>query len=147
VIVVTSVAGRVEDRAGDPRRIEWVLLDFEGMARGHQRARSDAGTELAISLPRGARLSDGDILHVDAERVIAVRAADEDALVITPGEPMEWGLVGFQLGNRHCASYFQREAILVPYDHTLEAFLRDLGVPFRRERRPLVGIRARAHAH
>jgi urease accessory protein len=147
MIVVTSLAGRLETRANDPRPVEWVLLDFDGMARGHQRVRTGAGTEVAISLPRGTRLADGDVLYADADRIIAVKAADEDALVITPADPMHWGLVAFQLGNRHCAAYFQPEAILVPYDHTLEAFLGDLGVPFRRERRPLVGIRASAHAH
>ncbi len=147
MIVVTSVAGRLDAHAPDPRTIEWVLLDFESMARGHQHVRTGAGTELAVSLPRGVRLSDGDVLYADAERVIAVKAADEDALVIMPVDPMHWGLAGFQLGNRHCAAYFQPEAILVPYDHTLEAFLQDLGVPFRRERRPLVGTRASAHAH
>jgi urease accessory protein len=147
LIVVTSVAGRLDQRTADTRTVEWVLLDFEGMARGHQRTRASSGTELAISLPRGMRLADGDVLYADADRIIAVKAADEDALVITPADPMHWGLVAFQLGNRHCASYFQPEAILVPYDHTLESFLRELGVAFRRERRPLVGIRASAHAH
>jgi len=53
---------------------------------------------------------------------------------------MQWGLVGFHLGNAHCVSFFQPEAIVVPYDHTLEALLRELRVPVRREHRPLAGI-------
>lgn len=60
---------------------------------------------------------------------------------------MQWGLAGFHLGNRHCAAFFQPALILAPYDHTLEALLGELGVPCRRERRPLVGIRPGAHAH
>jgi urease accessory protein UreE len=60
---------------------------------------------------------------------------------------MQWGLVGFHLGNRHCASFFQSDAILVPYDPTLEELLRELGVACRRDRRPLTGLRASAHAH
>jgi len=147
VILITAIAGRLDHPPPGSRRVEWVELDFEGMARGHLRARTDAGTEVALSLPRGTRLSDGDLLHVDTERVIAVRAAAEDVLVIVPSTPVHWGLVGFQLGNRHCASFFQPSAILVPYDHTLEAFLRELEVDFRRERRPLLGVRASAHAH
>jgi urease accessory protein len=147
MIMVTKVAGRLEAHPPGGRRLEWVALDFDAMARGHQRVTTDAGTEVAVSLERGARLADGDVLHADAERVIAVRAAEDDALVVAPVEPMQWGLVGFQLGNRHSAAFFQPSVILTPYDHTLEALLRDLGVPCRREQRPLTGIRPSAHAH
>jgi urease accessory protein len=144
--MVTSVAGRLEPHPLEGRRLERVALGFDAMAKGHQRVMTDAGTEVAISRGRGERLADGDVLYADAERVIAVRAADDDALVITP-EPMQWGLVGFRLGHRHCASFFQPASILVPYDHTFEELRRELGVPYRRERRPLVGIRASADAH
>ena len=147
MIIVTAVAGRLERHSLGGRRLESVELDFNAMAKGHQRVRTDAGTEVGISLARGERLADGDVLYADAERVIAVKAADDDALVIMPAVPMQWGLVGFHLGNRHCVSFFQPGSILVPYDHTLEELLRELGVPFRRDRRPLVGIRASAHAH
>lgn len=147
MIMVTSVAGRLEPHPLEGRRLEWVALGFDAMAKGHQRVMTDAGTEVAISRGRGERLADGDVLYADAERVIAVKAADDDALVITPAEPMQWGLVGFRLGHRHCASFFQPASILVPYDHTFEELRRELGVPYRRERRPLVGIRASAHAH
>lgn len=146
MIMVTSVAGRLEPHPLEGRRLERVALGFDAMAKGHQRVMTDAGTEVAISRGRGERLADGDVLYADAERVIAVRAADDDALVITP-EPMQWGLVGFRLGHRHCASFFQPASILVPYDHTFEELRRELGVPYRRERRPLVGIRASADAH
>ncbi len=147
MILVTSVVGKLDPHARGGPPVERVTLGFDAMGKGHQRVRTDAGTEVGISLPRGERLADGDVLYADASRVIAVKAADDDALVITPTDPMQWGLVGFHLGNRHCVSFFQPAAVLVPYDHTLEALLGELGVPYRRERRPLVGIRASAHAH
>jgi urease accessory protein len=147
MILVAKAAGRLEPEAIGPRRLEWVTLDFEAMARGHQRVRTDEGTEVGISLARGNRLVDGDVLYADAERVIAVRAAADDALVISPRDPTQWGLVGFQLGNRHAVAFFQPDVIVVPFDHTLEALLGELGVPARRERRPLVGVRPSAHAH
>ena len=147
MIVVTEVLGRMAGEPAGGRRVEWIVLGFDAMARGHQRVTTDAGTELGISLARGGRLAEGDILYADAERVIAVKAAEDDALVIRPAEPMQWGLVGFHLGNRHAAAFFQPGTILVPYDHTLEALLSELGVPFHRDRRPLVGVRPYAHAH
>lgn len=147
MIVVTASRARLEGTPAPSKKVEWIDLDYVAMARGHQRVRTDAGTEIAISLARGGHLSDGDMLYEDGERVILVRAAAEDALVIAPVDGMQWGLVGFQLGSRHCIAFFQPTAILVPYDHTLEAVLAGLGVPVRRERRPLLGIRASAHPH
>ncbi len=147
MIVATRVRGRLAEPAFAGRRIEWVTLDFHAMARGHLRVTTDAGTDVGISLPRGERLADGDVLHVDDERIVAVRAAADDTLVITPVEPTQWGLVGFHLGNRHSVAFFQPDAILVPYDHTIESLLRELGVAHHRDRRPLVGVPASAHAH
>jgi hypothetical protein len=74
MIVATRVQGKLAEPAFAGRPIEWVTLDFHAMARSHLRVTTDAGTDLGISLPRGERLADGDVLHVDAERIVAVRA-------------------------------------------------------------------------
>ncbi len=94
MITVDRAVGRLDQQSVGGRRLEWVTLDFEAMVKGHQRVRTDVGTEVGISLARADRLAEGDVLYADAERVIAVRAAADDALVIPPTEPMQWGLVG-----------------------------------------------------
>jgi hypothetical protein len=52
MIVATGVQGTLTDQAIAGRRVEWVSLDFEAMARGHQRVQTDAGTEVGILVAR-----------------------------------------------------------------------------------------------
>jgi urease accessory protein len=146
-MVVTRVVGRLEEVDLAGRRIERIYLDADAMARAHQRTVTDAGTEVGISLSRGTTLRRGDVVYVDADRVIVVEGIDEDVLVVRPGAPLEWGLVGFHLGNRHCQPFFEGSEVLVRYDHTVEELLREIGVDFERSQRRLSGVRPVVHAH
>ena len=146
-MVVTTVVARVEEVDLTGRRIERIYLDADAMARAHQLVVTDAGTEVGISLPRGTALRSGDVLRVDADRVIVVEGVEEDVLVVRPRAPLEWGLVGFHLGNRHCQPFFEGSEVLVRYDHTVEALLREIGVDFERRQRKLCGVRPVVHAH
>ena len=98
-------------------------------------------------MPRGTTLRRGDVVYVDADRVIVVEGIEEDVLVVRPRAPLEWGLVGFHLGNRHCQPFFEGSEVLVRYDHTVEELLREIGVDFERCRRRLSGVRPVVHAH
>ena len=146
-MVLTRVVGRLEEVDLGGRRLERIHLDADAMARTHQRTVTDAGTEVGISLPRGTTLRPGDVVYVDADRVIVVEGIEEDVLVVRPRAPLEWGLVGFHLGNRHCQPFFEGSEVLVRYDHTVEALLREIGVDFERRQRRLCGVRPVVHAH
>ena len=146
-MVVTTVVARVEEVDLTGRRIERIYLDADAMARAHQLVVTDAGTEVGISLPRGTALRSGDVFRVDADRVIVVEGVEEDVLVVRPRAPLEWGLVGFHLGNRHCQPFFEGNEVLLRYDHTVEALLREIGADYERSRRKLSGVRPIVHAH
>ncbi len=146
-MVLTRVVGRLDEVDLAGRRIERIYLDADAMARAHQLTVTDAGTEVAISLPRGTTLRRGDVVYVDADRVIVVEGIEEDVLVVRPRAPLEWGLVGFHLGNRHCQPFFEGSEVLVRYDHTVEELLREIGVDFERCQRRLSGVRPVVHAH
>jgi len=146
-MVLTRVVGRLDEVDLAGRRIERIYLDADAMARAHQLVVTDAGTEVGISLPRGTALRSGDVLRVDADRVIVVEGVEEDVLVVRPRAPLEWGLVGFHLGNRHCQPFFEGSEVLVRYDHTVEELLREIGVDFERCQRRLSGVRPVVHAH
>src|SRR5262249_38994799 len=83
------------------RRIEHVVLSSADLARHRQRVKTDTGRELGISLPHGAALKDGDVLHLDADVAIVIEQAEEDLLRILPRTPEEFGLMGYQVGNLH----------------------------------------------
>src|SRR5258707_10819490 len=86
------------------RKVESIVLASADLARHRQRVKTDAGREVGISLPHGATLKDGDVLHLDDQLAIVVAQAEEDLLRILPRSPEEFGLMGYQVGNLHRAA-------------------------------------------
>jgi urease accessory protein len=116
------------------RRIERVVLTSGDLAKHRQRVKTHTGRELGISLPHGAALRDGDVLHVDAELAIVIEQAQEDLLRLLPRTPEEFGLMGYQVGNLHRAAMIDHHGIAVLYDRAIEALAHRFQVPC--ERRP-----------
>lgn len=114
------------------RRVERVVLTSGELAKHRQRVRTDAGREIGISLPHGATLKDGDVLHVDAEVAIVIEQAQEDLLRIHPRTPEEFGQMGYQVGNLHRAAMIDHHGIAVLYDKAIEAVARRFHVPCER---------------
>lgn len=126
--------------------VDEVLLTSEQRIRAHGRARSVAGRDLIISLPRGAALDDGDLLEFGDE-AIRVRAAVEDLLEIRPGDPKEAILAGYTIGNLHRPLRIHRELVLTPHDSAVAAALAAVGIRSASVRRPFVGERLTARHH
>lgn len=145
--VITAAVGRLADLPDHVREVDEVELDSDDRTRGHQRIQTRAGRELRLSLPRGCELEEGDVLLVEADTAVVVRAAAEDVLQIEPASERQWGQVGYGLGNLHRPARFGQRAILTPYDAASEALVRHLGAAYRRASQPFVGARVGAMAH
>ena len=59
------------------------------------------GRELALALPTGTVLADGDILYVGAGLHVTVEAEEEDVLVVPLGDAAAAAALAYELGNRH----------------------------------------------
>jgi urease accessory protein len=82
VLLIDQLLGDLdEDRYGN-RRIDRLSIGWSEASRRRLRARSDAGVDIALALPRGGYLGDGCVLVDDGETVIAVRRPAETALVV-----------------------------------------------------------------
>lgn len=119
MILVRSVLGNLADRSdlaqlaaewereGGVERLRLTLWDAQ---KTHLRRRTDRGTELGLTLPRGTALRDGDVLWLDREQRRMVVAALEERRVlvidIVPGASAEETArtalrLGHVLGNQH----------------------------------------------
>ena len=72
------------------------------------RGRTDAGSDVAIDLPRGTYVEDGAVLVDDGERIVVAVRRPEDAAVIRLATSLERGelvrqaaLIGHAFGNQH----------------------------------------------
>jgi urease accessory protein len=135
---------------------EKVVLPSAQLVKRIQRATTDHGKEIGIRLPAGScDLRDGDILHVEETNMIVVSVLPTDVLVIAPRTITEMGVTAHALGNRHLqaqffdgASEYEAEVMVCAYDHTVEDYLRQAGVPYSRQERVMpVPFRHAEHSH
>ena len=129
MIIVETVLGNIGDAAWQPRladaHIDLVALDHWEGQKNRFRKRSAAGTEVAVSLDRGAFLHDGDILLWDAATRTAVvaRITLREVMIVhvdgLAGASPELVLrtcveLGHALGNQHWPALVKGTRVFVP---------------------------------
>ena len=129
MIVVEAVLGNVGDSAWKARiadaTLDALALDHWEAQKNRFRKRSAAGSEVAVSLDRGAFLRDGDILvwNDDTRTAIVARISLRDVMIVhvdglaaAPPEAVVRTCVelGHALGNQHWPALVKGTRIFVP---------------------------------
>ena len=161
-MIIEKVLGNLHDlpaaTAGEYAGLhqEKVVLPSAQLVKRIQRVTTDHGKEIGIRLPPGSGdLRDGDILHVAESTMIVVSVLPTDVLVVAPRTIHEMGVVAHSLGNRHLQAQFfdpgseyGAEVMVCAYDHTVEDYLKHVGVPYERQERVMpVPFRHAEHSH
>jgi len=114
------------------------------------RAVLEDGTELAVLLPRGSKLTDGDLLEADDGSLIRVVAAPEQLLYVTAASSLALTRAAYHLGNRHTPVEIGNGFLKLANDPVLKVMLEGLGVqllevhlPFQ----PESGAYGKGHSH
>lgn len=108
-------------------RVEILTLPAAEMARRRLRAATQAGTDLAIALPREQRLYDGAVLLLEEHRAIVVRADAERWLRLSPRSIADAMELGYHAGNLHWRVRFEGETLLVALEGPVDGYLARLG--------------------
>ena len=144
VITAPHVHVSEADLAGLERDL--LVLTAEERRWGRRRVTTRAGRTLALALPTGSQLTPGEVLYVGAGWYVAIEAAPEPVLAVTPRSREEALRVAFEVGNRHFTLALDGERLLVPDDPAMDQLLTRLGVAFRREQARFAPIGA-GHRH
>ena len=89
---------------------------------------------MALTLPRGMCLRDGDHLRAEDGSVITVRAASEPVTTARIDDPTLLARAAYHLGNRHVALEIGEGFVCYLEDHVLDAMVEALGLHIVRER-------------
>jgi urease accessory protein len=118
-----------------------ITLGWEERLKARGRRRTDGGSEFGTALPRGTVLRDGDVLVVDAFRLmVTVCERAEPVLVIEPQTAVEWGLYGYHIGNSHQPVMLTDGEIVCVGLPGTEQILAQHGIPFIRQLRPFTPL-------
>lgn len=118
----------IGEREQASRAAASLTLSFDRRRRSRLRARLDGGEEVAVVLPRGTVLSDGDVLVLSDERLVRVQAAAEVLSRATSTDPLLLARAAYHLGNRHVPVQVGGGFLAYQHDHVLDDMVRGLGL-------------------
>ncbi|MBI2312677.1 MAG: urease accessory protein UreE [Betaproteobacteria bacterium] len=118
-----------------------LVLPYDGRSRSRLRVRLASGEEVALFLPRGTVLADGDHLRGEDGRVVRVVAAAEQVYRVECHDAVQFARCAFHLGNRHTPVQLLGAAgghhtLRILEDPVLKAMLEGLGAHVEREMAP-----------
>ncbi len=143
--VIEAPLGNLATFAVGARRIERVPVRSDDCAKRLLRLATSAG-EVGVRFAGNERLRDGDVVHADAERVVAVAVEPDDVLVGRPPTIASALALAHALGNRHLPVQVDGDAVVVRYDPLLPALFAEHGVPCERTARVVAEPFRHAHA-
>lgn len=147
-MIIEKILGNIDEFDEGGRSIDMALLTHEELNKTHQKIFTQNGTELYISLERGAKISCGAVLYEDEEQIIVVDMQIEKVFEIKPKSSQEWAIAAFNIGNMHQNAFIYPDCIRVPYDYVLENMISSLNIPYEIAERKLDGIRPNvSHGH
>ena len=114
----------------------WLSLPYGLRSKSRLRARLEDGRELALLLPRGTVLREGDLLRCRDGSLIGVRAAPETVSTATASDPLCFLRACYHLGNRHVALQIGLKSLRYLHDHVLDEMCRSLGLEVIEELAP-----------
>ena len=132
------------------KRAATLTLPFDGRCKSRLAATLDTGEEVALVMPRGTVLRDGDVLVADDGNLVRVIAAPQDVLVVHTHDVPTLARAAYHLGNRHTPVEVGADNLKLEADPVLEDMLKRLGahvehasLPFQ----PETGAYGGGHKH
>ncbi len=141
----------IQERVNDTVSPEGVLvLPYELRQRSRLRARLVDGRDVALILPRGSVLRDGDILRSVCGVSVTVRAANESVSSAYTNDTHLLARACYHLGNRHVQVEIGQGWVRYLHDYVLDEMLERLGLEVKQESAPFEpegGAYSQGHAH
>lgn len=102
--------------------LDYVVVEPTDLDRRRLKVLTEAGEEVAITLPRDQKLFDGAVLLLTAERAIVVRAGAQRWLRLSPRSAPDALELGYHAGNLHWRVKFDGGDLLVAQDGPAAAY-------------------------
>jgi urease accessory protein len=132
------------------KRAPTLTLAFDARCRSRLAATLDNGEEIALVLPRGTVLRDGDVLVADDGGLVRVVAAPESVLIVRAPDGLTLTRAAYHLGNRHTPVEVGADYLKLEYDPVLADMLKRLGASTNRVEMPFqpeTGAYGGGHRH
>jgi urease accessory protein len=106
---------------------ESTSLVFRLREKARQRIVLDSGEHVALMLPRGTVLRNGDVIVSRSGRLLKVFAAPEPVSTVLESDIRQITRIAWHLGNRHVRLQVGESWVRYQSDHVLDEMVRRLG--------------------
>jgi urease accessory protein len=122
-----------------------VVLNWRDRRKSRQKVKTAKGVELALALPTGTILKDGDVLYRDDRDVIVVEAEKEAVIIISFNNAAQAATIAYELGNRHLPLSIHRAVLITPSDPIVEKILQQSHIDYQYAEEVFEPVRALVH--
>ncbi len=121
------------------RTIDWLVLEWYEVNKRILHKRTTSGKEVTIKfLQENQNITQGDVLYLDAETIVAVEIADCDVIIIRPKSIYEMAAICYEIGNKHLPLFYENDEVLVAYEAPLLRLLKTAGYNLAEGKRKLL---------
>ena len=132
MLVITECSSISDAAALAGKERDTLRLTWEERRWTRKRVVTAAGRTVALALPTGSVLRDGDVLAVEEGWYLVVEARPEPVLAALPRDRAEAIRLAFDVGNRHFSLALEGQALLVPDDAAMVQLLTRSSVRWER---------------
>jgi urease accessory protein len=118
------------------KRAPTLTLAFDERRKSRLAAALDNGEQVALLLPRGTVLRDGDVLVADDGGLVRVVAAAQALLYVRAQDSLTLTRAAYHLGNRHTPVEVGADYLKLEYDPVLADMLERIGATVERTSLP-----------
>ncbi|MGE0406844.1 MAG: urease accessory protein UreE [Candidatus Korobacteraceae bacterium] len=131
-MIISSIVSHAVHQDFSNKEADTLALTSEQRRWLRGRFTTTKGREIALALPTGSKLHPGAILLVEPDWYLAVEAAPENLLRISPRDWPHAVSIAFEVGNRHFPVALAGDKLLVPDDPAMVQLLDRIGAAWER---------------
>lgn len=131
-MILRKVIGNLATMDNSQYQVERIFLTWDELSKRMMRKTTDRGNQVAVVVPEGVRLKDGDVLYCEDNRVIAVQLLTEDVLVVKAKNYHQLGWICYHLGYQQSRIMITGKEVLVPFNPGIHTFLLHNGLNVKR---------------
>lgn len=121
------------------RHIDYVTIHWYEANKRILVKQTQSGTPIAIKfLNKNPSFTQGDILFINEQTIIAIDIAACNCLVIVPKNSFEVAAICYEIGNKHIPLYVEQDLLLVPFEQPLYTLLLAQGYEVKQQQAKLL---------
>lgn len=125
-----------------------LALTAEQRTRSRQSIGLPNGQQIYLRLPRGTRLTEGDLLKAEqSDCITQIIAQPEAVITVFSQNPLDLIRAAYHLGNRHVSIEITSNYLRFSPDPVLESMVIDLGLKIKKENAPFYPESGAYHSH